>query len=194
MFHKDSNAAQDRFTRGIIRRKVRQLTTRAGFSPQDHEDLEQDLLVRVLESQPYFHPARAHRNRFITAVVERHVANILRDRTVGKRDSRGTCSLSVTIEVRGEGAIELAETVSQRELYARLGRRPRSEAELTQLAADVATVMATLPDGLRNLAERLKTQSIAEVARAWGIPRTTLYESIRHLRRRFERAGLKNYL
>ena len=76
--------SNDRFTRGIIRRKINQLVRRSGFSQQERDDLEQDLLVRVLQSLPKFDPDQAHRNKFITTVVERYVANILRDRSAGK--------------------------------------------------------------------------------------------------------------
>ena len=50
------NFSDDRFIRGIIRRKVKQLLGRAGFTRQDREDLEQELLVRVLQSLPKYHP------------------------------------------------------------------------------------------------------------------------------------------
>ncbi|MGE0769299.1 MAG: sigma-70 family RNA polymerase sigma factor [Hyphomicrobiaceae bacterium] len=194
MFSDDFHEKFDRFTLGIIRRKVKQLITRAGFTPQDREDLEQELFARVLQSLPSFDPGQAHRNKFITAVVERYVANILRDKRAGKRDHRRICSLNITIDVAGEGPIELAETISRRELDARLGGHPRSDEELAQLACDIAEVMGTLPDELRDLAERLRTESVSEIARATGVPRTTLNESVRRLRRRFERAGLKDYL
>ena len=44
-----TDPSQDRFIRGIIKRKVGQLIGRAGFTQQDRESLEQDLLARVLE-------------------------------------------------------------------------------------------------------------------------------------------------
>jgi RNA polymerase sigma-70 factor (ECF subfamily) len=194
MFSDDFHEKFDRFSLGIIRRKVKQLITRAGFTRQDREDLEQELFARVLQSLPSFDPGQAHRNKFITAVVERFVANILRDKQAGKRDYRRACSLNITIYVANEGPVELAETISRRELDARLGRNPRSDEELAQLACDIADVLATLPNDLQDLAERLKSETVSEIARDTGVPRTTLNESVRRLRRRFERAGLKDYL
>jgi RNA polymerase sigma-70 factor (ECF subfamily) len=102
--------------------------------------------------------------------------------------------LSGIIDYDDNGPIELGETISQREYNARRRRFPRSPAELAQLAGDVADVLAKAPEELRDLAERLKTQSVSEIARDTGVPRTTLYEAVRHLRRRFESAGLKEYL
>lgn len=194
MFSDDFNETIDRFTRGIVRRKVQQLIGRAGFTSQDREDLEQQLLARVLESLVSFEPKRAHRNRFITAVVERYVANVLRNKRAAKRDYRRISSLNVTIETGGETAVELAQLIDQQQLDPRHGRHPRSAGELVELVLDVAEVLDDLPHDLRDLAERLKSQTVSQIARETCVPRTTLYESVRRLRRRFERAGLKEYL
>jgi hypothetical protein len=94
-----SDPSQDRFIRGIIKRKVGQLMGRAGFTHQDRESLEHDLLARVLDSLSKFDPEVGHRNKFVTAVVERYVANILRDKTADKRDHCRIRSLNVTIDV-----------------------------------------------------------------------------------------------
>lgn len=194
MFHDDFSDKIDRFTRGIVRRKVKQLIGRAGFTKQDREDLEQILLARVLKSLQRFNPDQAHRNRFITAVVERYVATILRDRQATKRDSQGIASLNVIIEIAEEGPTELAQTIGERELDARLGRRRRSDDELSQLAIDMADVIATLPEAWRTLLELRKSRTMPEIAREMGVPRTTLNDWMRCIRQRFEEAGLRNYL
>ena len=135
----------DRFIRGIIRRKAKQLVGRACFTKQDCKDLEQDLFARVQHSLESFDPDRGHLYSFITAVVQRHVANILRNRRTEKRGHRRTCSLNVTIRLPDEGLFELAQTISDHELDNRLGCRRRSDEELTQLAIDLADLIpATL--------------------------------------------------
>jgi RNA polymerase sigma-70 factor (ECF subfamily) len=188
------NEKFDRFTRGIIRRKIKQLIGRAGFTKQDREDLEQELYARVLQSLPHFNPDQAHRNKFITTVVERYVANILRNKQAVKRDHRRISSLNVMIEITDEGPTELAQTIGERELDARLFRRRRSEEELAQLALDLADVIATLPASWRTLLELRKTQTMPEIANEMGVPRTTLNEWMRRIRQRFEKAGMKDYL
>lgn len=194
MNYDEINEKIDRFTRGIIRRKTSQIIGRAGFTHQDRDDLQQELVLRVLQSLPSFDPDQAHRNVFVTTVIERYVRNVLRNKRAGKRDHRRISSLNVMIDGTDDGPIELAQTISQRELDARRNRNPRSDEELAHLAQDMTEVIATLPTELRDLAERLKTQNVSEIARDMGIPRTTLHESVRRLRRRFERAGLKGYL
>jgi RNA polymerase sigma-70 factor, ECF subfamily len=194
VFTEEFNQKLDRFTHGIVRRKVKQLIGRAGFTQQDREDLEQELLLRVLQSLPSFDPKQAHRNKFVTAVVERHVATILRNKRAEKRNDQLVASINVTVEVEGMGAVELAQTVSEDELAARLGRKRRSAEDLANLALDIATVIAAMPKEWQELAERRKTQSMQEISDALGIPRTTLNETMQLITARFKRAGLREYL
>lgn len=186
--------SDDRFIRGIIRRKVNQLTSRAGFTRQDRDDLEQDLFVRVLQSLPKFDPDQAHLNKFITTVVERYVANILRNKRAEKRDHRRISSLNVMIEITEEGPTELAQTIGDRELDARIGRQRRTEEELAQLALDLADMIATLPESWRTLLELRKTRTMQQAADEMGVPRTTLNDWMRRIRQRFENSGLQDYL
>ncbi len=75
----------DSFTRGIIRRKALQIIKRTGYSEQDLESIEHALLTKVIEAMPSFDPQIAHRNVFITTVVERQSSTLVRD---GLRRSR----------------------------------------------------------------------------------------------------------
>jgi RNA polymerase sigma-70 factor (ECF subfamily) len=186
--------SDDRFTRCIIRRKVKQLFGRAGFTQQDREDLEQELFVRVLQSLPRFNPEVAHRNKFITTVVERYVANILRNKQAEKRDHRRISSLNVMVKITEEGPTELAQNIGDRELDARIGRHRRTEEELAQLTLDLAEAMSTLPDAWRMLLELRKSRTMQEVADEMGVPRTTLNDWMRRIRQRFEKSGLQDYL
>jgi RNA polymerase sigma-70 factor, ECF subfamily len=184
----------DNDMRRMIRHKVNQLIASAAFRRQDKDDLEQDIIVRVLQSLRSFDPNKGYRNKFIKAVIERHVANIFRNKWAAKRDPRRVGSLSKTIKLSEDEQCDLSECIGQRELDARRHYHPRSEEEQAQLAQDLADVIARLPENLRELAELLKTKYISEIARDKGIPRTTLRESVRRLRRRFEDTGLGKYL
>ena len=194
MFNDDFNEKFDRFTRGIIGRKIKQLIGRAGFTKQDREDLEQDLFVRVLQSLPRFNPNVAHRNKFITTVVERDVVSVLRNKQAAKRDHRRISSLNVMIKITDEGPTELAQTIGDRELDARLGRERRSDEEQTQLAIDMADTIASLPEFWQTLLELRKTCTMQEAADNMGVPRTTLNDWVRRMRQRFEEAGMRDYL
>ncbi|GIW85376.1 MAG TPA: sigma-70 family RNA polymerase sigma factor [Dehalococcoidia bacterium] len=184
----------DAFAARLIRRKARQLVGRAGFTRSDRDDIEQELALKLLKQLSAFDPGEAHWHVFVTTVVERYAASLLRDKRAEKRDHRRATSLHVLIETGDNGPVELAETVGRREQDARLGRDPRSDEERAQLAGDVADVLADLPADLRDVAERLKHDSVSQVARDLGLPRTTLLRRMEHVRRAFEGAGLRDYL
>jgi RNA polymerase sigma-70 factor (ECF subfamily) len=184
----------DPFTKKLIRWKAGKLTGWAGLRPQDRPDLEQEFAHRVLRSERAYSPERAAREPFISAVIKNAASNVLRHRRADKRYDRRTGSLNVLIWIEDIGVTELGAAISGREYDARRRSHPRSDAELAQLKFDIAFVLSTLPPDLRELAEKLMRMSVAETARELGVPRTTLYESIRRLRRRFEIAGLRKYL
>jgi RNA polymerase sigma-70 factor (ECF subfamily) len=191
--HDESPEPIDQVVRALIRRKANQLIGRAGLTRQDREDLEQELLRLLLQRLSTIDQQRARTSAFLATVIERLASNLLRDRRAAKRDGRRTSSLNVPAS--GEDApAELVDTITRREQEARRGRHPRGDEELAQLASDVAEVLAGLPADLRALAERLMSQSVSQAARELGVARTSLYGDIRRLRRRFERAGLKDYL
>lgn len=170
----------DRFARGIIGRKVRLLVDRAGFTRQDRHDLEQELVLRLLQSLDLFDPERAHPHVFITTVVERAVAMILRQRRAKKRQG----------VVRSLDALPTGGRPTELPDCRDTGR----DVERLDLASDLAAVLARLPDHLRVLAEQLKSQSLSEAARAMGVPRSTLQRRVQRLRQSFEDAGLRLYL
>jgi RNA polymerase sigma factor (sigma-70 family) len=194
MLHDDLHERIRCFAERYVRRKAQQMSRRPGFTDADREDLAQELFLLLLRRRAAFDPAKAHAHAFTATVVERGAASLLRDRRAEKRDARRVTSLHQFVDTDGGGRVEIAAAVGRREYDARRGQYPRGEEELAQLASDLADVLATLPPDLRHLAEQLQTKSLAEVARAQGVQRTTLYEQVRRLRRRFERAGLKDYL
>jgi hypothetical protein len=70
----------------------------------------------------------------------------------------------------------------------------RDTHEASCLALGLETVTKDLSVDLRDLCERLKFQSVGEIARETGVPRTTLNYAISQLRERFQKAGLNGYL
>ena len=173
----------DRFARGIIRRKVRQLIDRAGFPRQDAEDLEQELLLHLLKSFLRFRDSHAcHRNAFITAVVERAAALLIRRRNAKKRSSDNVQSLE-RLAAAGDGAADCDPSCVN----------APNTAEARELAHDVKQVIDRLPPDLADLAERLKHQSLAAIARELDVPASTLQRRRDRLRQFFRRAGLRNF-
>jgi RNA polymerase sigma factor (sigma-70 family) len=178
----DNKIVLQGFARSIIRRKARLIARCDGFTARDLRDIEQELFLRLLQGLAQFDPEQGHINVFITTVVERSVAMLLRERWAKKRDTTGIRSLD-TPAADGGGATDLPDL--------RDGGR---DAERFDLAHDLAEVLAGLPAELRDLAERLKVQTVSQAARDLNVPRTTLLRQVERLRRCFEDAGLRIYL
>jgi len=185
----------DEYAVQIIKYKARQLVGRVGFTESDRKDLEQELMLDLLRRLPKFNPDRAQRNTFIARVVEHKIATIIESQKAGMRDYRlCRCSLNDRLEDEEGGSIERMETIDQEDYLRRTGRLSRPAAELRDLSFDVRKAIEKLPPELRELCVRFETNTVTEISRDTGIPRGTIYESIKKLRTTFEDAGLKDYL
>jgi len=179
----------------IIRYKARQLVGRAGFTESDRQDLEQEMVFDLLRRLPKFKPERAQRNTFIARVVEHKVATIIEAQKAGMRDYRlCSCSLNDRFENEEGGSVERIDTINQDDYLQRTGKLSRPISDLRGLSIDVRSAVEKLPPELRELCKRLQVESVTDISRDTGIPRGTIYESIKKLRTLFEDAGLKDYL
>jgi hypothetical protein len=178
----------------LIRRKARQIAVQARLRREDRDDLEQELWAHLIRRWSSFDPTRGHCYAFVTTIIERYTANVLRDLNSRRRLSGGTSSLHRLVDSGDDGPEELAATLEQGSANRRRGLHQRSNQELIALAMDVATVLARLPVNLRDLAERLMRDSVAKVARDMTKARTSLYTPVGHLRQHLEDAGLRAYL
>jgi RNA polymerase sigma-70 factor (ECF subfamily) len=180
------------YAENLIRIKARRLAGQAGFVRSDQEDIEQDLRLDLLRRLQKFAPSKAALSTFADRVVRHKVASIIEARKAGLRDyRRQQCSLNDPLKTPDGKRAERGDTVDQNEACRRTGRSSRSTEDL---ANDLSAAVSNLPPDLRDLCRRLMNQNLTEAAQDAGIPRGTLYESIQVLRRRFEKAGLKEYL
>ena len=93
------------------------------------------------------------------------------------------------------GPIELAATIGEDETPFRRLRNRRAAQDLAEMRIDLDACIDEFCDGrLRELCERLKHDSISQVARDMGIARTTLNAWLSKVRSRFEDCGLRDYL
>ena len=185
----------DEYAVQIIKFKAKQLVGRVGLTDSDREDLEQEMILDLLQRLPKYNPDRAQRNTFIARVVEHKIATIIEARKAGLRDYRlCNCSLNEHLEDEEGGSVERMETIDQEDYLRLTGKLSRSTAELRDLSIDVRQAIEKLPPELRELCRRLDTDTVTEISRDTGIPRGTIYESIKKLRAIFEDAGLRDYL
>lgn len=187
----------DEYAVRIIKFKSRQLVGRVGFTAYDREDLEQEMMLDLLQRLSKYDPERAQRNTFIARVVDHKVATIIEARTARVRDYRRRCSLDDCFEYseyEDNFCIERMEIIDQDDYLMRTGKVSRPPSELRDLSLDVRQAIEKLPPELRELCRRLDTDTVTEISRDTGIPRGTIYESIKKLRAIFEDAGLRDYL
>lgn len=158
------------FVPGLIRRKVRQMIRSSHYQSQDAEDLQQELSLHLVERLPRFDPQRGSINAFVNTVLERRASTLKWDRWCAKRDDHRCLSFEDDLPERGD----FQQQERQRDL-----------------ALDLRQALATLPEPLRELAERLKTHAISEIAREFRLSRTTIYKRLRDLRQSLENTGWK---
>lgn len=181
----------DSFTRGYVRKRARGLIGSGGFRHGDREEIEQTLLLKLAAHLDRADPDDPKWKAFVAKTVRRHIATMIRDREAAKRDHRRVRSIHAVIGADDEGPIELTAVLLDHETPGRRGRERRSPQAVAELRLDVAACVASLPDErFREFCERLKHDSIAQVARDMGVPRTTLNTWLEKIRRRFIDCGL----
>jgi hypothetical protein len=183
---------EDPFVCDLIQRKARQLASRSDFRGHDAVDVEQEFHLHLAHRGDRFDPQRGHVHAFVTGVIERHAASLVRKQQAKKRNPSRDTSLSKLVE--GEfGPTELGHLIDARHQDEHLGRFPRPALEQAELRHDVDEVLATVSHQLRDLADRLSRDTPAQVARDRNVPRTSQNEEVRRLRGRFERQDLDQY-
>ena len=190
-----SNLGDDKFVRRVIHRQVRKVIATTNLTNEDRDDLVQEAYAQVTKSLESFDPAVGHIRPFIVTVVQRHLGNVVRDRNVAKRATRGRVSLSKTVRSEEDAHVEMSQVLHDKDQDRRLGRERRlSDEELNDLRLDLAAFMKTLPERFQDLLRRRQTQTISEISRDLGVPRTTVNDWMRKIQSLFEDAGFDRYL
>jgi RNA polymerase sigma-70 factor, ECF subfamily len=184
------------YARNLIRRKARQLIGKYGFNRDDCEDLMQELTLDLLIRLSKFDASKACLDTFVSRIVDRRVANVIRYQRQVKRDfHRRAPSLDEPIRDDEGRAISRGERISQDEYDLRMGKYTSNEAEREEMRMEVGAAISGLPWDLQLLANLLRTHSMTEAARKLGVHRDTLYSArLPRLRQIFEDKGLREYL
>ncbi|MBI5787824.1 MAG: RNA polymerase subunit sigma-24 [Candidatus Schekmanbacteria bacterium] len=192
--HKNSYAGIDEYAVRLLRKRAKQLVGKAGFTKDDREDLEQELLFDLICRLPKFNPERAGRKTFITRLVNNKIFVISESKTSAKRDYRlCVASLNDYVEEKDDGSMELGEIIGQDKYFLITGKCSRPPVELGDLSVEIKRIIAGLPPPFRRLCEQLQVETITEISQNTGISRASIYEDIKELRQLFENIGLKNY-
>jgi len=137
-------------------------------------------------------PGRGRVTTFIARITDNCIRTMIEGRKAGKR----SCNVPVDFlddEIDADTATSRHEIVDQETYLLLTGRISRPLLELHDLEIDVAAAADSLPLQLREIARLLVHDSISEVARRTGIPRTTITEKRNQIRRIFEKRGIGEY-
>lgn len=173
---------------------VGQTMEQGEYSPSDREDLEQEMILKLLEGRRHFDPQRAQWVTFAARIVEAHACDLLRRRSAEKRDDREVDSLHEMVLIDEGELVEMIQTIGHESRAAHRGYVSRTEEELHQLHLDLEEVLEALPADLCHLAQQLKQSSLAQIAREMGVTRGTLRGQLKRLRQYFHREDFQQYL
>ncbi len=154
---------------------ARQLIGRAGLTSSDLDDVRQDLAVHALVQWPKFDSSRSSARTFLDRILRQRQRAILRKRRSKRR--RAT-NVLLTSEISHD----------------KRRSRSRDHVATADCRHDIARTLAPMPLEERHLASGLARHSITQLARLQRRHRQRLHESLRRIRRRFEDAGLREYL
>lgn len=166
----------DAYAIHCIKASVRELVARYGFPPGDRQDLKQELFLKYLERKDGFDPARGSYKTFVSCLVRNRAASL-----VGQR-WRANARMPLFPLYRASKAV----------MPANIGIDTVEEpvAEGTDVTLAVQRVLASLPDRQRDVASRIATEPVPEIAAELGISRVRVYQLVERLRTAFQTAGL----
>jgi len=179
----------------LIRFKAKKLVGHYGYGRSDEDDIQQELAAFLWSRLGRFDPDKGDLKPFIDHVVKKGIASLIEHRLAAKRDyRRAECSLDAPVRDADGNETQRAAMMDENEGARRLGREHMHFIDHADLAAALTEIRSCLPERLRPVWDELRITSPAGVARRLGIPRGTLYERIKLLRKFCADAGLEEYL
>lgn len=177
------------YARYYIQMQAQNLCRQSGFNSSEKDDLIQELTLRALQKAHLYDPSRgASLDTFFNRVIRSEIQMMRRERKRQKR-AEGLLIQSIDMPVGAGDGIKsaLSETISEADRHRVTGDGQRTMTTEDREAFD--SVIASLPDYLRDAALKLKKRSVLAVAKEMGISRRQLNKDIRQLRERFQLAG-----
>ena len=161
---------------------------------EEFEDLMQECLAHWIVARRRIPPEPDPRPpvSYMAQVLRNKLTDMVREMTADKRaGDPGALSLDASLDGTEDG-ITLGEVLADEQAD------PAGSGDVDSRHAriDLSRVMALLTPAQQRLCQLLGEEglSIKEAAERLRIPRGTLYEEIKRIRRIFDRQGLSNYL
>lgn len=175
----------------LIKNKSYTLSGRYGHTPEDREDLEQDMALHILSMLPKHDPERSSLPTFVNRVVDSWCRMLARERGAA---CRGCGHRARSLDEPACGSGEEWETsgdlIGETDAVTLSGSKSLGCIEAVELRLAVESTIESLPEHLQDICNALKTQTVSEVSASTGIPRTTIASRVKLIRQSFEKAGL----
>lgn len=180
----------DEYATKLVKRAVRRLIGRFGFTRTDGQDLEQDVILHLLRQMGRFDPKRSGKNTFVNRIIRNKVISIIRHRCAEQRHyARVACSLNEPISERNGGCADRGNYVDPAS-----DRRRTNAGELpVDLALDLARARDSLGVELRAVWDALLDGSESEAARRLNCSRFVVHARFAKICAHLKESGLADY-
>lgn len=182
-----------KYARKMIPAKATELIGHYGFTPNDRENIESDLITAVLEAAPAWDPSKGKRSTYDNRVINREIASIIRYRKRECRDYRRT-GASLDERIAHEDGLPLTRGEMLADGADCRSASGTSAADLIDLSADVRAALERLDPELQPICRLLVTHTKAAIARELNVSKPTVLKRCRAIRDHFSKFGLEEYL
>ena len=184
----------DEFSEKTVRIKARQLVRIPGYSADDVEDIEQELAIHLIEQLPVFDPEKAKWETFVNNILDSRIKDLLKYHFAESRNAlEFERSLNELLLSEDFDGIEFVETINENDLPWNKHLSKLTDFDTFEFRTDFIEAFKKLPPRLQQLLIHLAKDNVSDISRKSGIPRGTLYEHIKELKKYLSDAGLENY-
>jgi RNA polymerase sigma-70 factor (ECF subfamily) len=178
-FPRNSYECFDRTVADYIRIKAEELVGTGPFPKDDKEDIQQEFALEIIKQTEKYDSFKAKKYTFIQRVIENKIANMLKYKKALCRSNVVYFSLNNNTEK----ILDQPESLHSNNAI-------RSYA----IKNDLEEAIASLPKELRNICCFLKSLNVSETARKTGLPRSTVSNRIKRIKKLFQEKNLHKYL
>ena len=173
----------------LIKSRAYTLSTSYGHTPEDREDLEQDMALQLLSALPTYDPEKSILQTFANRVIDYWTSVQARKWQASRRDYRAR-GVSLDEPCMGEDGERTTLGDMLREDEALGFAEALGCIEAVELKIEVEKAMATLSPQLRELCRSLMNQSVADLCRSHNVSRGQVAFQMKKIRKVFQNAGL----
>lgn len=166
----------------VVTYRANNLVGKVGYTLDDLEDIEQELMLDLIERMEKYDPTRAKLTTFIDRVVNHKIYDLVQKKLIERKDiRRQTISLDKPVSRTDSDSLPLHELISSDDFNTQWGFEDRPSVDMQDLRIDIRQMLQKLTSRDRHLLSLLMQMTLTEAARELGLPRTTLQYHLQKL-------------